>query len=114
MSRESDEGTFEENLSTSLKTSLNFIYGLSRDIKELSSSLPWLVYNEGVKIVERFTNKTLTYFQAYLATNTDSSIRTINWLIDLGCIYYIYYDMASFTNYSSYRIGIIIVDGVIM
>jgi len=62
MSRRSDERTFKENLSTSLRTLSNFIYDLSRGIKELSSSLPLLVYNGEVKIVERFTNETLTYF----------------------------------------------------
>jgi len=34
--------------------------------------------------------------------------------MNLGCIHYIYYDMELFTNYSSYRTGIIIVDGITM
>jgi len=32
--------------------------------------------------------------------------------MDLGCTHYIYYDIESFTNYSSYRVGIIIVDEI--
>jgi len=31
--------------------------------------------------------------------------------MDLGCIYYMYYNMESFTDYTSYRAGIIIADG---
>jgi len=62
MSRRSNKGTFKEILSTSLKTSLKFIYGLSRGVEELSSSLPLPLYNEEAKIVERFTNETLTHF----------------------------------------------------
>jgi len=140
-----NEGILEENLPTSLKTSLNFTYGRSEGVDELYSSLPLVVYNEvaelrsslpsavynrkvtklrsslplavynrEVKITKYFTNETLTYFQAYLTTNTNSSIRTIDWLIDSGCTHYMYYNMGSFTNYSSYRAGIIIVDGITM
>jgi len=140
-----NEGILEENPLTSLKTSPNFIYGRSRGVDELYSSLPLAVYNEvaelrsslppavynrevaklrsslplavcnrEVEITECFTDETLTHFQAYLATNTNSSIRTIDWLMDLGCTYYMYHDMRSFTNYSSYRAGIIIADGTTM
>jgi len=31
--------------------------------------------------------------------------------MDLGCTHYMYYDMESFTDYISYRAGIIIADG---
>jgi len=34
--------------------------------------------------------------------------------MDLGCTHHIYYNMGSFTNYSSYRAGIIIADGTTM
>jgi len=34
--------------------------------------------------------------------------------MDLGCTHHMYYDMRSFTNYSSYRAGIIIADGTTM
>jgi len=45
-----NEGILEENLLTSLKTSLNFACGRSRDINELYSSLPPAVYNEVAKL----------------------------------------------------------------
>jgi len=137
-----NEGILEENLLTSLKTSLNFAYGRSRGVDELYSSLPLAVYNEvaelrsslppvvynwevvklrsslplavynrEVEIAECFTDETLTHFQAYLATNTNSSIRTIDWLMNSGCTHHMYYNIGSFTNYSSYRAGIIIADG---
>jgi len=41
-----NEGTLEENSLTSLKTSLNFIYGRRRGVDELYSSLPPAVYNK--------------------------------------------------------------------
>jgi len=41
-----NEGILEENLLTSLKTSLNFAYGRSRSINKLYSSLPPAVYNK--------------------------------------------------------------------
>jgi len=83
-----NEGILEENPLTSLKTSPNFAYGRSRGINKLYSSLPLVVYNKvaelrsslppavynrEVEIAECFTDKTLTHFQAYLATNTNSS-----------------------------------------
>jgi len=105
------EGTLEENSLTSLKTSPNFAYGRSRGVDELCSSLPPAACNREVEIAECFTDETLTHFLAYLTTNTNSSIRTIDWLIDLGCTHHMYYNMRSFTNYSSYRTGIIIADG---
>jgi len=83
----------------------------NREVAELRSSLPLAAYNREVKITEYFTDETPTHFQAYLATNTNSSIRTVDWLIDSGCTYHMYYDIGSFTNYSSYRAGIIIADG---
>jgi len=103
-----NEGTLEENSPTSLKTSPNFTCGRSRGINELYSSLPSAVYNEvaelrsslplvvynevaelrsslplsvcnrEVKITKCFTDETPTHFQAYLATNTNSSTRTID------------------------------------
>jgi len=121
-----NEGILEENPPTSLKTSPNFTYGRSRGVNklysslhpavynkvaELRSSLPPAVYNREVEITEYFTDETLTHFQAYLATDTNSSIRTIDWLMDSGYTHHMYYDMGSFTNYSSYRAGIIIADG---
>jgi len=124
-----NEGILEENPLTSLKTSPNFTCGRSRGVNKLYSSLPPAVYNKvaelrsslppavcnrEVKITEYFTNKTLTHFQAYLVTDTNSSIRTIDWLIDSGYTHYMYHNIGSFTNYSSYRAGIIIADGTTM
>jgi len=83
----------------------------NREVVKLRSSLPLAVYNREVEITECFTDETPTHFQAYLVTNTNSSIRTIDWLIDSGCTHYMYFDIGSFTNYSSYRTGIIIADG---
>jgi len=34
--------------------------------------------------------------------------------MDSGCTHHIYYDMESFTDYTSYRAGIIIADGTTM
>jgi len=50
----------------------------NREVAELRSSLPLAAYNREVKITECFTNKTPTHFQAYLATNTNNSTRTID------------------------------------
>jgi len=83
----------------------------NREVAKLRSSLPLAVYNREVEITECFTDETLTHFQAYLATNTNSSIRIVDWLMDLGYTHHMYYDIGSFTNYSSYRAGIIIADG---
>jgi len=45
-----NEGILEENLLTSLKTSLNFAYGRSKGVNELYSSLPLAVYNKVAKL----------------------------------------------------------------
>jgi len=50
----------------------------NREVAKLRSSLPPAAYNREVEIAEYFTDETSTHFQAYLATNTNSSIRTID------------------------------------
>jgi len=50
----------------------------NREVVKLRSSLPLAAYNREVEITKCFTDETLTHFQAYLATNTNSSIRTID------------------------------------
>jgi len=50
----------------------------NREVVKLRSSLHLAVYNREVEIAKYFTDETLTHFQAYLATNTNSSIRTVD------------------------------------